>query len=198
MTLRKVLIVCREGVWTTRIHRVVTYTKKRVRNGRSLQSSKEFSFSFCDQNWIAEQYMPYLQEMFPCEVWHEKVHSNVLAVHVMVHHISDGLRHPVGVQVWVVLCVGVGVCVVWVLCVCAWVCVEGDVITRLTVISGNHTAVQSCVQLKKIPLVTLGGICLWSILHAWTHQIAVWYLTSLIKSTAFVLVRSKGWGLGRD
>jgi len=50
MTLRKVLIVCREGVWTTRIHRVVTYTKKRVRNGRSLQSSKEFSFSFCDQN----------------------------------------------------------------------------------------------------------------------------------------------------
>jgi len=36
MTLREVLILCREGVWTTRIHREVTYMKKRVRYGRSL------------------------------------------------------------------------------------------------------------------------------------------------------------------
>jgi len=40
MTLREVLIPCREGVWTTRTSEcpsaVVTYMKKRVRYGRSL------------------------------------------------------------------------------------------------------------------------------------------------------------------
>ena len=64
--------------------------------------------------------MPYLQGRFPCDVWHKKVHSNILAVHVMVHHISDGLRHPVGVQIRVVLCVWVCVHA----CVCRWLGVD--------------------------------------------------------------------------
>lgn len=34
---------------------------------------------------------------------HQKVHGNVLAVYVLVHHVPDGLGHHVRVQVGVVL-----------------------------------------------------------------------------------------------
>lgn len=37
------------------------------------------------------------------DVRHQKVHSDVLTVDVFVHHVPDGLRHHVGVQVGVVL-----------------------------------------------------------------------------------------------
>ena len=36
----------------------------------------------------------------------EKVHCNVLAVHPLVHHLSDLLRHPVTVEITVVLQAG--------------------------------------------------------------------------------------------
>jgi hypothetical protein len=33
----------------------------------------------------------------------EEVHSDVLAVGVLIHHVSDGLRHHVRIQVGIVL-----------------------------------------------------------------------------------------------
>ena len=44
-----------------------------------------------------------LEWWFPGDVRDEEVHSNVLAVHVLVHHLSYLLGLPVGVQVGVVL-----------------------------------------------------------------------------------------------
>lgn len=34
---------------------------------------------------------------------HQEVHGDVLTVYVLVHHVPDGLRHHVGVQIGVVL-----------------------------------------------------------------------------------------------
>ena len=45
----------------------------------------------------------YFDWWFPGDVGNEKVHGNVLAVHPLVHHLSDLLRHPVTVQITVVL-----------------------------------------------------------------------------------------------
>ena len=39
----------------------------------------------------------YFDWWFPGDVGNEKVHCNVLAVHPLVHHLSDLLRHPVTV-----------------------------------------------------------------------------------------------------
>ena len=39
----------------------------------------------------------YFDWWFPGDVGNEKVHGNVLAVHPLVHHLSDLLRHPVTV-----------------------------------------------------------------------------------------------------
>lgn len=40
---------------------------------------------------------------FAGDVGDQEVHCDVLAVDVLVHHVPDGLRHHVGVQVGVVL-----------------------------------------------------------------------------------------------
>lgn len=45
----------------------------------------------------------YLYGRFSCQVRHQEVHGDVLAVDVLIHHVADGLRHHVGVQVGVVL-----------------------------------------------------------------------------------------------
>lgn len=44
-----------------------------------------------------------LDRWFAGYVRHQKVHGNVLAVYVLVHHVPDGLGHHVRVQVGVVL-----------------------------------------------------------------------------------------------
>jgi len=45
----------------------------------------------------------YLDGRFSRQVRDQKVHGDVLAVDVFIHHVADGLRHHVGVQVGVVL-----------------------------------------------------------------------------------------------
>lgn len=45
----------------------------------------------------------YLYGRFSCQVRDQEVHGDVLAVDVFIHHVADGLRHHVGVQVGVVL-----------------------------------------------------------------------------------------------
>lgn len=45
----------------------------------------------------------YLYGRFSCQVRDQEVHGDVLAVDVLIHHVANGLRHHVGVQVGVVL-----------------------------------------------------------------------------------------------
>lgn len=44
-----------------------------------------------------------LDGWFAGDVRHQEVHGDVLAVYVLVHHVPDGLRHHVGVQIGVIL-----------------------------------------------------------------------------------------------
>lgn len=45
----------------------------------------------------------YLDGGLPCDVGDKEVHSDILAVDVLVHHVSDGLGHHVRIQVGVIL-----------------------------------------------------------------------------------------------
>lgn len=40
---------------------------------------------------------------FASDMRHEEVHGDILAVDVLVHHITYGLRHDVGIEVCVIL-----------------------------------------------------------------------------------------------
>lgn len=45
----------------------------------------------------------YLDGGLPCDVGDKEVHSNILTVDVLVHHVSDGLGHHVRIQVGIIL-----------------------------------------------------------------------------------------------
>lgn len=41
----------------------------------------------------------YLDDSFPCDIGHQKIHGNIFTVHVSIHPVLDVSRHFVGVQV---------------------------------------------------------------------------------------------------